>query len=103
MPENLKTKDFRHVFSNALSMQFTDNDVRLTFGHQLDPLDAGKGIVEEVSVFMTPRSAKIMMVVLKTAIERFEQSAGAPISIPPDKMEEIEKLGIIAQAAKPSI
>ncbi len=105
MPENPKTKDFRHIFSNVFSMQFGDNDVRITFGHQADLADLAKGFIEEVSVFMTPRTAKVMMVSLKTTIERFEQASGAPISLPPERMEEIEKSimqGVITEAAKPS-
>jgi hypothetical protein len=105
MPENLKTKDFRNVFSNSLSMQFSDNDVRITFGHSLDVADPSKGVIEEVSVFMTPRSAKILMLSLKSTIERFERAAGTPIFLAPGKMEEIEKaLSQIAvtPTAKPS-
>jgi acetyl/propionyl-CoA carboxylase alpha subunit len=102
MPENLKTKDFRHVFSNTFSMQFNDNDVQITFGHVLDAADLAKGMIEEVSVFITPRSAKIMMLSLKSAIERFEQAVGMPIPLPPGKMEEIEKAAALVQAAKPS-
>ncbi len=81
-------------------MQFSDNDVRLTFGYVLDAADP-KVMAEEVSVFMTPRSAKIVMLSLKNTIERFEQTSGAPISLPPEKMEEIEKAIKLTHAAKP--
>lgn len=103
MPENHKSKDYRDVFSNTFGMQFSDNDVRMTFGHALDLADPARGIVEEVSVFMTPRSAKMLMVTLKNTIERFEKMTGVPIPLPPAKMEEIEKsLAVIVQTAKPS-
>jgi hypothetical protein len=62
---------------NMIAMQFGDNDVRLTIGHQLDLADAGKGVVQEVGVFVTPRSAKIMMVALKCAIAAWDRSRRA--------------------------
>jgi phosphopantetheine adenylyltransferase len=106
MPENPRTKDFCDVYSNSLSMQFNDNDVRITFGHLIDVANPAKGMIEEVSVFMTPRTAKIMMLSLKRTIETFEQTSGAPIPMPPEKVEEIEKAliqGVVTKAAKPSI
>jgi hypothetical protein len=105
MSENPKTKDFRTVFSNSFSMQFSDNDVRIIFGHVLDAADLAKGMIEEVSVFMTPRSAKIVMLSLKNAIERFEQTTGTPIFLAPGKMKEIENAltrGVVSHDAKPS-
>jgi Protein of unknown function (DUF3467) len=105
MPENPKTNDFRHIFSNMFYMQFSDNDVHITFGHQTDLADPAKGFIEEVSVFMTPRTAKVMMITLKTTIERFEQTSGALIPMPPGKVEEIEKgitQGVVTKVAKPS-
>ena len=104
MLENPRTKDFRNVFSNIFTMQFGDNDVRITFGHVLDSTAPVKVMIEEVSVFMTPRSAKMMMLALKNTIERFEQVAGTPIQLPPGKLEETENAltVVVAQAEKPS-
>jgi hypothetical protein len=67
--KSITAPSFRYVFSNSFAMEFGDNDVKFTFGHGREEF------VEEVCVFMTPRSAKIMMLSLKATIEKFEAEA----------------------------
>ena len=75
-------------FTNVFAMAFGDNDVQLDFGIER-PSGDSKVTKPQVSVVMTPRSAKILAHALLQTIEHFEAQTGTPISMPAGKLEQI--------------
>lgn len=79
----------RIVFTNQFEMKFGDNDVSIGFC-----VDVGREGMEtgtrEVTVMMTPRSAKMLAHALNAAIRALETAQG-PIPMPEGKLDALEK------------
>src|SRR4051812_45917036 len=69
------------VYTNVFSLAFGDNDVTLDLGFERRKHSGEKTVEQQVTVVLTPRSAKILAHALATTIEAFEQKRG-PIEVP---------------------
>jgi hypothetical protein len=79
----------RIIFTNQFEMKFGDNDVAIGFCVDVGR-DGLNGSTREVTVLMTPRSAKMLAHALNTAIRALEAAQG-PIVMPEGKLEGLEK------------
>lgn len=88
-PRPSPSSDFRRFFANWFSLRVSDNDVSIVFGLEdqkgVGPVD---GPVAEAQVIMTPRSLKVLMILLRTTIEGFEKDVG-PIALGPNQEAQI--------------
>ena len=77
------------VYANGFGFALGDNDFRLTFGVS----DAGNPahIVENVAVFMTHKSLKLLAHSLTAMITNYEQSTGTSMPIDSDKIRSLEQ------------
>jgi hypothetical protein len=96
MPEtnspHTQAKDFRYVYSNTFSMQFSGSDLCLRFGIGHDAADQNKGMQEQVAVFMTSPAMKVLYLSLGAIIENFEKTSGAEIQVPSATAEMLRKM-----------
>lgn len=86
--EEVRSQEYRIIYANTFALRVNDVEAALTFG-----IDGGAGpnsILAEASVYMTPRSLKILSHTLNHVIQNFENKNG-PISVPVGKLERIEK------------
>jgi hypothetical protein len=88
---NTKAKDFRIIFSNSFSFQFSGHDLILKFGIACDPANPEKGMEEQVGVALTPVGMKALGVSLMQIVQHQEKSSNAPIPVAPQVMEAFEK------------
>lgn len=86
--KHVESKDFRTVFVNAFNMRFGENDVALMLSTEVADSKSDVFFQDEVRVMMTPRSAKVLFLILKTMISEFEKERG-PIPMQEGKEEEI--------------
>ena len=82
-------KDNNYVFTNIFTMTFGDNDVIIHFGVE-DRGGGSRRVYPQVSLVMTPRSAKILAGTLTRIIAHFEEH-NAPIPLPPGRLDSVEK------------
>ena len=78
----------RIIFANAFSLRIGDNDcaIELCTEQNVNGVDS---YFSEAQLMMTPKTAKILWVILGNALENFEQTLG-PIAIPPEKMAQLK-------------
>lgn len=84
-----RSKDFRYEFANAFSLQVSENEVLVRFSISENPANV-EDSTEIVGVVMTPRSAKILQIILSDSLDALEKNVG-PIQFPAEKMEELSK------------
>lgn len=92
MKENTRAKDFRYIYSNGIKLQFSQNEVMLFFGIKEDPTSQEDSLFEQVSVVMSPASAKLLAVTLTRTIEHFESSTHVQIPVDQAKLEYLERI-----------
>lgn len=80
--------DFRAVPADAFSMRLNDNMAQLIFGMEIGPGSVDKEILENTMVGLTPRSLKVLGMIITQAVASFESVSG-PIPLPPGKVEEL--------------
>ena len=85
----IQSKEFRTVFINAFRMRATENDITLTMAAELDDAKGNAFIQDEIRAIMTPRSIKVLMLLLNNVVANIEKKFG-PIGLPPGKVEEID-------------
>jgi hypothetical protein len=81
--------DFRVVGADAFSMRMNDNTAQIIFGLEVG-VKPDEYILENTLVALSPRSLKVLGLIITQAITSFEGVNG-PIPLPPGKMEELEK------------
>lgn len=72
-----RAPDFKLIYTNGFALKMTDHDLSLTFGVDQDPANSGQDIYEQMSVYMTHRTAKLLMLTLTRVISNFESAKGA--------------------------
>ena len=89
--KTIRSRDFRTVFANGLRFRIGDNDAGMTFLIETD--DETGNIVHEdqVQVVMTPRSLKVLQVVISHGLIELERLIG-PIDLGAEKNTELEKI-----------
>lgn len=86
----LWARDHKIVFTNAFSLRLGDNDISIEFSTEQTIADK-QVYLSQLQVMMTPKSAKILSLVLNNALEQLEKLSGAPITLPPDKIAELNR------------
>jgi hypothetical protein len=88
------SKEFRRFFANWFGLRVSDNDVSIVMGLE-DQKGVGPddGPIAEALVVMTPRSAKVLMLILKNTIDRLEKEKG-PIVLAAGKEEELADIQV---------
>jgi len=85
-----KTKDFRRIYANALGVGMSDHDVFITFGVSepskpiSEPSKPKGDMIEEVMVFLTPRTAQMLSHALAGFLGQWEEQNGK-IELPAGK------------------
>lgn len=86
----VRGKDFKTAVATTFSLRLNDNLCEITFGYET--AEGGEEvIVEETRVLLTPRSLKVLSILLGSAIPRFEQLLGG-IALPAGKEDELERM-----------
>lgn len=74
--------EHRFLYGNAFRLKVSDNDIAVTISNQhAFGDDDGITYVDEATIMMTPRSLKVLSIVLTNAIEDYEKQFGA-VSLP---------------------
>lgn len=74
-------------FVNQFSLAFGDNDVALAFGQE-PKVGVNDKEVPQALIYMTPKTAKLFHLTLKSLVEAFEAAVGE-IKIDPDRLAKI--------------
>ena len=86
-PKTERGPDFRAVSADAFSMRLNDNMAHIIFGMEIGP-GSNELILENTMVGLTPRSLKVLGMIIAQAVTSFE-SANGPIPMTPGKAEEL--------------
>ena len=86
----VRANDYKIIFVNAFRMRASQNDVALTMAIDMENEQGEPIIKEEIRAMITPRSAKVLMLLLQAVVADIEKKFG-PIELPPGKAEEIAK------------
>jgi hypothetical protein len=74
--EYRESSNFTSLYSNNVSLKLTPWDVQLVFGKILS-LDTTKMVIEnEVSVYVSPQTAKSLLKVLTGIVQQYEDKIG---------------------------
>jgi hypothetical protein len=99
MPQNPKSSDFRHVYSNAIGVQYNGNELYLTIGvRQTLNSSPDDAFLEEFVVVMNAVTAKLVAQALSGVIDSAEKITGQVIPVDPAKVKMVQD--IIAAAEK---
>jgi hypothetical protein len=78
--------DYKNVYTNFVQGQFSPFDMSFMIGEALGPGPDGKQmILQKVRITMAPMEAKIVLMILANAIQKYEEQFGK-LSIPPNLM-----------------
>ena len=83
-----RSNDFRFFPSDVIGVTFNDNGVKLVFG--IEEMDGS--VTEQAGVFTPLAAAKLLSIILNSAISRYEQINQREIQIDPAKRAAIEAL-----------
>jgi len=86
----VRAADFRYIFANTLGLQLTDNEAKIIFGVTEEP---GKveGATEQVGIFMTHKTLKLLSRLLADSVAHYEKSTGVDIPFDEEKTENLRK------------
>jgi hypothetical protein len=90
----VESKDYRTFFVNSFGIRFSDNDVALLLSTDTSDSLGDEVLLNEARVIMTPRTAKLLTVLLTSAITQYEKAEGT-IHLGKEKEEEIAKLTLM--------
>ena len=82
-----RAPDFKFIYTNALGLQFSDNDLRLLFA--IVEGDGAESAYEQMGVSMTHRTAKLMGHMLTEIIASYEAKAGITIPLDAEKVTSV--------------
>lgn len=86
-----KSPQFRTVYTNAITLQFTDHEALLGFGLNVKNQKGEDDITEEVRVVLTPKTAKLLSHILTNTIAAIEKTTGSIIPTT-EKIAEIDEM-----------
>ena len=86
---NLRTPDFRYVYSNAFGIQLTSNEMMINFGISEDVSRADESVLEQTGIVLNLSSAKLLSSLIDTVVRRFEADSGIQIPLDAERLEAI--------------
>jgi hypothetical protein len=89
--KRIVSKDHRFIYTNAFRIKISDNDIAITVSNQHAFGDEDIGQLtysDEATLMMTPRSLKVLSIVLQNTIADFEKNFGE-IKLPEGKEEQL--------------
>ena len=86
---NLRSPDFRHVYSNAFGLQLTTNEMMINFGISEDASRPDESVLEQIGIVLNLSSAKLLSSLIDTVIRRFEADSGNQIPLDAERLEAI--------------
>jgi hypothetical protein len=87
--KTIRSRDFRTVYSNGSRFRIGDNDASMTFLIETDDETGSMIHEDQVQVIMTPRSLKVLHMVITHGLTQLEQLMG-PIDLGAEKIAEIQ-------------
>lgn len=81
-----RSPDFRYIPVDTIGLIMNENSAKLVFGIEEGP---GK-IIEEIGIFLTPKSLKLLGIIATKAIEATEKATGETVDIDDEKMKAID-------------
>ena len=85
-----RAPDFRIIPADTFGLRLNDNLVQLSVSMDVNVQGTSERMVfEQAIIALSPRSAKVLALVMQKAITVFEERFGA-ISLPPGKEEQIK-------------
>lgn len=99
-PEKLTfwTPDHRIVFTNSFSIRMGDNDITIECSTEQN-VNGTDGYLSSTQLVMTPKSAKVLALLLTKSLERMERELG-PIPLDPERANKIAEMIESAQTKK---
>jgi hypothetical protein len=88
--KTVRSRDFKTIFSNGIRMRVGDNDAGITFLIETDDENGTLIFEDQVQILMTPKTLKVLQMVLSHSISELERIIG-PITLAPEKQAEIER------------
>lgn len=87
-PKRVRSEDFRFVVGETFNLTINDNGGKIIFG-----IESGEEeVFEQIGVFLTLRSLKILSFILQKGINNIEENMGQEIPIDSAKTEELKKV-----------
>lgn len=86
-----RSPQYRLFPADIFSLRVNDNNLQITFGLETNMPDETNSVVQEATVFLTPRAAKVLQLLLSGTLEGLEAAFGR-IPLPPGKEEELMKI-----------
>lgn len=80
--DRLSSGDVPIIYSNSFTLTAGDNDFSLRFMVEV-PDGEERALLDQATVILTPRLAKILMMQLISGVQSIEAHLGAPIPLPP--------------------
>jgi hypothetical protein len=96
----IRGRDFRTVFANGMRIRLGDNDTAITFLIETDDENGMMVHEDQVQVMLTPKSLKVLQLVLTHGVGELEKALGAPITFAPEKQAELDKTLATVMAKK---
>ena len=98
--QKARSKDFRTIAADAFGVRASDNLIQLMLSLETGDFQTGDVVYqEEALLLLTPRSLKVLSIVLANTLRILETVQG-PILLPEGKEEELNKAAEMA-IAKP--
>src|SRR5262249_18636699 len=94
-----RSPNWRVVYGNIIGITWADTEARLNISFDQDVSKPGSSVLEEITVVMPHRAAKILAFSLGLIVSNFE-AANGPIPIPVERLQDIEQ-AIKGQAKNP--
>jgi hypothetical protein len=86
-----RSSNWRIIYTNIFGIGFGDNDVRLMCGFDMDIGKPGAEVLEEATIVMTPRSAKMLSYTLDRILELHESTFGQ-IPLDPARVARVDEM-----------
>ena len=87
--DDLRTPDFKFVYSNGVGLQMSEDELVLTFGFSEDLAKAMESARLSVGVIMSLKGAKLLQLALNKALGDWE-AANREIILPEALLETLE-------------
>jgi hypothetical protein len=90
MNENTRSKDFRYIHVNALSVQFNGEEMILRLGVSEDLGQTEGTFFEEIALVMSATSAKLIGETLSTVVASFEKTNNTTIPVAASALKTVQ-------------
>ena len=90
MPSLVRDQESKTVYANGIGFALGDNDCRLAFG--LVDVQDQDNLIEQVAVYMTHRTLKVLAYATKDLIDHHERVTGQVVPMDESRMEAIRAM-----------